>query len=102
MEEETQQSLGDDTILLSCGYALTFLYFAAFLGKFNLKENKVCMQLLRVQLYYSFLFYSALGCSIGNHVHRVYLTGNCWSGQLHAASLWPSSFYHTILITRLL
>ena len=56
MEEETQQSLGDDTILLSCGYALTFLYFAAFLGKFNLKENKVCMQLLRVKLFIVFFF----------------------------------------------
>ena len=63
VEEETQQSFGNDTILLTFGYVLTFLYFAAFLGKFNQRENKVCMQLVRLHLYCSFfqLWVAVLG-----------------------------------------
>jgi len=41
VEEEAQQAFGTDTILLTAGYFLTFLYFAVFLGKFNRKEHKV-------------------------------------------------------------
>jgi len=41
VEEEAQQAFGTDTILLTAGYFLTFLYFAIFLGKFNRKEHKV-------------------------------------------------------------
>ena len=54
VEEEAQQAFGTDTILLTAGYFLTFLYFAVFLGKFNRKEHKVsthcpspCLNFLR-------------------------------------------------------
>lgn len=46
VEEETQQAFGNDVLLLSGGYVLTFIYFALFLGKFNRREFKVCKRFL--------------------------------------------------------